>query len=234
MATDHPPVPHASTPPPGGDRDDTGTRRPQLTGIAAQLTQWAAALDDADPMSQMLKETATWVASASQPIEWAEAEIEKASTEHPEYADDLFHAFELLTPTANVMRTEFVYRSHCAELLERVVAGEDTRAPTNAEVAAACSETSLAGPLTTAGFTVYVRAWAAAFPDKLYVLGDDIDSYEHVAGYEADTLERGLRRKLTVQDRTLRNVSCPGDHRGTPTPSCRYFTPEQLGLPLDN
>lgn len=200
----------------------------------AALVKVSQLLGDTDPMSQELGSIFALTLSALTQLEWSEDEIDRFCARHPAHADDLYHSHELLVPTADVMTTEFVYRSHCRELLARVVAGEDTRPPTNAEVAAACCETSLVGPLKPGGFTVYMRAWAAAFPDRVDFLGDvvDLDSYEHVAGVEADALERGLRRKLTVPDRTLRDVSCSGRHHGEPASACRYFKPEQLGLGL--
>lgn len=191
--------------------------------------------DRAVELMALVEECRSFVASGLQWVEWAEDEIDLAIERHPGRADDLYHALDLLKPTVDLMRTEFVLRAHCRELLERVVAGEDTREATNVEVAAACSETSLVGPLRPGGFVVYMRAFAAAFPDKAAdVLGDvvDLDSYEHVAGPAADELERGLRRRLVVKDRVLAEVSCKGFHHGEPTPGCRYFKPEQLGLPL--
>lgn len=193
----------------------------------------AAVLDGADQaMRQLVDEIVSVLTPGFRQIAWAEAEIERAGTEHPDHRDVLFHAFGLLRPTADAMTTEFVYRSHCRELLERVVAGDDTRVPTNAEIAVACSLASLEGPLTTAAVTVYMRAWARAFPDKLDVFGDAVDPYEYVAGAYADDLERNLRRRLTIKDRTLRDVSCSGRHHDEPAPQCRYYTPEQLDLPL--
>jgi hypothetical protein len=52
----------------------------------------------------------------------AEEEIEAARARHPQHADRLYHSFSLLQPITGLdrMRTEFVYRSHCRELLDRV------------------------------------------------------------------------------------------------------------------
>lgn len=183
-------------------------------------------------MEDLINDVQAALAPGLAQVEWAESEIERACREHPAHGDDLFHAFEFLQPTADEMRTEFVFRSHCRELLERIATGGDTRPPTNAEVAAACCRASLVAPLTIAGFTVYMRAWVQAFPDKLDVFGDAVDPYEYVAGSHADTVESDLRRKLTVKDRTLRDVSCCGRHHGEPAATCRYYMPEQLGLPL--
>jgi hypothetical protein len=188
--------------------------------------------DPSTDLIALFNETKSIVARALQWVDWAEEEIDHAGAQHPAHGDDLFHAFPLLTPTVGLMSTQFVYRSHCRELLARVVTGDDTRPPTNAEIAAACCETSLLGPLKPGGFTVYMRAFGRAFPDKAGHLSDDIEAYEHVAGPQADDLERGLRRKLTVKDRTLRDVTCTGRHHGQSAFTCRYYTPEQLGLGL--
>jgi hypothetical protein len=55
-------------------------------------------------------------------MEWAEEEIEQARARHPQHADRIYHAFLLLRPNEALhrMQTEFVYRSHCRELLDRV------------------------------------------------------------------------------------------------------------------
>jgi hypothetical protein len=63
------------------------------------------------------------------------------------------------------MRTEFVYRSHCRELLDRAARGEDTRPGTAAECCIALSETSLRVPLRTSAAGLYARMWTRAqFP----------------------------------------------------------------------
>jgi hypothetical protein len=232
MATDQPLIdPSTSSTAAGvvGDGPDV-QRRPGVVS-PAKPNPLAKLRSAPNAVSQLLDDVVAAATSGLQQINWAETEIQRASAEHPAHADHLFHAFRLLTPTADVMRTEFVYSSHCRELLARVVAGHDTRAATNAEIAAACSEASLIGPLNLAGLTVYLRAWTAAFPDKLDVFGD-ADPYEYVAGSDADVLERQLCRRLTVEDRTLRGVTCSGRHHGEPAPTCRYFTPEQLNLPV--
>jgi len=155
-------------------------------------------------------------------------------TERCFHADQLYHAFPLLQPTSDLMETEMVYRSHCRELLDRVVAGDDTRPPTHAEVAIVCSRTSLLAPLTTAGVTVYMRAWQRAFPDHADVLGTGEAHYEYIAGGHADEIERGLRRRLTVAGRRLQKVACAGRHHGAPAPGCPYLAPpEQLTLGID-
>jgi hypothetical protein len=141
--------------------------------------------------------------TAMKTMQWAEEEIEKATREHPDQADRLWHAFQLLTPTHDLMKTEFVYRSHCRELLGRVINAEDTRPGTAAECCAACCSTSELAPLTTSGTGLYMRMWAkAGFPD----IGVEGEHYEVLKGREIDDHEALLRRKLTQKDRKLPRV----------------------------
>jgi hypothetical protein len=59
-------------------------------------------------------------------IDWAEDEIRRAQHRYRRQSDLLHHSFRLLSPTHDLMSTEFVYRSHCCELLDRVAARADT------------------------------------------------------------------------------------------------------------
>jgi hypothetical protein len=98
--------------------------------------------------------------------------------------------------------TEFVYRSHFREILDRVAEGVDTRPGTAAEVCCLCREISLVAPLRSSAIGLYLRMWAAAFPDK----PDDADRgrhYEALRRSSIDELEALARRKLTVPERTL-------------------------------
>src|SRR5215470_1857302 len=63
----------------------------------------------------------------SRQMEWAEDEIGQAMQRHPSECDVLYHSFSLLRPTHKLMATEFVYRSHCQEILERLITDADTR-----------------------------------------------------------------------------------------------------------
>lgn len=201
--------------------------------LAAKVT---ALLADDNPLAKTLGGIFALTVAFLDQRELAEDEAEVFERRHPDLADDLYHAASLLAPTMEVMSTGFVYRSHIRELLQRVVDGGDTREPTNAEVAAACRDTSLVGPLTTAGIVVYDRAFRTAFPDQAAALDTkviDIGAYEQVAGGAADGLERRLRRDLTVKTRTLQGLTCPGRHHGEPTPDCKYFTPEQLTFTVE-
>lgn len=155
-------------------------------------------------------------------IEWAEDEITRACARHARQADLLYHCFSLLMPNAELMGTEFVYRGHCCELLDRLAGGGDPREPTNAEVAIACSLGSLVVPPGSAFVTVYMRAWAAAFPDTKAFETLDHDSYERVAGSRADHLQADIRRRLRRPDRQVPTIDCKGLHHGEPRPDCSF------------
>lgn len=101
------------------------------------------------------------------------------------------------------MKTEFVYRSHCRELLQRIVAGEDTRLGTAAECCIACCETSQHAPLNIGGFGFYMRMWSKAeFPD----IDFPREHHEAIAGEVIDENERDIRRKLSRDWRQLPKV----------------------------
>src|SRR5262245_21204722 len=78
-------------------------------------------------------------------IDWAEDEITRATRRHPSHADVLYHGFGLIRPRDidPGMSTELVYRSHAAELLDRIATGADTRPATAAELCLVCCEASL-------------------------------------------------------------------------------------------
>jgi hypothetical protein len=136
-------------------------------------------------------------------MEWAEQEIESTSVAYPEHADRLWHSFKLLKPTAEMMGTEFVYRSHCRELLNRVVAGKDTRPGTAAECCIACSETSTIAPFNVAGTGLYMRMWVLAdFPDVDFPR----EHYEAIKADAIDENEQLVRRKLACAWRQLPKV----------------------------
>lgn len=92
----------------------------------------------------------------SRQIEWAEDEIQQAMERHPSERDILYRSFPLLNPTHKLMATEFVYRSHCQEILERLVTGADTRPGTAAEVCCLCCDMSLRAPLSSPAAGLYL------------------------------------------------------------------------------
>lgn len=156
-------------------------------------------------------------------MEWAEDEIAQASQRYPAQADTLFHSFRLLTPNHDLMTTAFVYRAHCRELLERVVAGRDTRPGTAVEICCACCDSSQLAPLTSPAVGLYHRMWVAAFPDQPNFFAEIQQAHEVLEGATIDAHEATMRRKLGVQDRTLGVIDCDGRHHGEHV-QCRYHT----------
>ena len=127
------------------------------------------------------------------------------------------------------MSTDFVYRSHCRELLDRVANDEDTRPATAAEACCAMLETSQLAPLRSSAVGFYLRMWTAAgFPE---IEGHAVDSEHHEALEKTviDEHEQFVRRKLAVADRRLGEVTCEGRHHGEDV-ACVYAKPEQLAL----
>lgn len=165
------------------------------------------------------------LADAFAVIGWAEDEIVRAISRHREHADTLYHSFGLIRPRdiGPGMGAQFVYRSHAAELLERVAAGADIRPATAAELCLFCCEVSHRTPLHGPAAGVYFRLWLRAFPDKPITPGQAGDQvhYEKLYGTRIDDLERTLRQKAADPDRQLRDIDCPGRHHGTRV-ACRY------------
>jgi hypothetical protein len=147
-------------------------------------------------------------------MDWAEDEIKAAQRRHPAQADLMWHSFKVLCSSHELMGTEFVYRSHCRELLGRVAAGQDTRPGTSAEIACACADASQVAPLTETAAGLYSRMWAVAFPDH----GDDSftetrEHYEALHAGQITELEAWSRRKLAQSDRVI-EFDCGGMHHG--------------------
>lgn len=132
-------------------------------------------------------------------MEWAEDEIKQAQERHPDAAAKLWETFLLIQGTHELMHTEFVYRAHARELLERVYAGEDCRRPTDVELVCGLSEASLHAPLRTAAVTLYMRLCARLFSDKAAFEGLDEKAFEHVAGDGADELYSEAKRACGTQ-----------------------------------
>lgn len=177
-----------------------------------------------DPLQAILDDTTTLLAGLFEQMDWAEDEIRRAGRRRRRHADLLFHCFLLLTPTAELMGTEFVYRSHCRELLRRVLSGEDTRAGTAAEVVCALSAASTVAPFTSPANGLYFRMWAMAFPEQPNFGADRLDHHEALEASVIDDMETTLRRKLAVSTRQVGTPECCGLHHGTPV-ACRFHTP---------
>ncbi|GLX06704.1 hypothetical protein Misp03_36310 [Microbispora sp. NBRC 16548] len=173
-----------------------------------------------ETLTQILKSTAQDLDVLFEQMDWAENEIAAGIRRHPASADLLFHSFTLLRPTSRHMATEFVYRAHCRELLDRAATGQDTRFGTAVEVCCACCDSSQLAPLTSPAAGLYLRMWGMAFPG-LPMFADSHGHHEALEGTQIDELETKLRRKLTVKERRLATIECSGLHHGKRV-QCKY------------
>ncbi|MFG1857468.1 hypothetical protein ACGFJT_36925 [Actinomadura geliboluensis] len=105
------------------------------------------------------------------------------------------------------MGQEFVYRSHCRELLGRRAEGQDTQPGTAAEAALAMCEVAKAIPLHGAVAGVYFRLFSDAFPEQAKGMFGDalirVRDFERLFRQEMDDHERLIRHKIRQQWRTL-------------------------------
>jgi hypothetical protein len=151
-------------------------------------------------------------------MDWAEEEIAAASRRYPGRADAIYHAFGVLLPRdiGPGIGTEFVYRGHVQELLERVAAGADLRPATAAEICLALVETSLRAPMHGPAVGLCFRMWLAAFPDNPLTAehAEHQVHYEHLHGARIDEFEAILRGKLRDPDRQVGDIECAGRHHG--------------------
>ncbi|TDB90898.1 hypothetical protein E1264_03465 [Actinomadura sp. KC216] len=153
-------------------------------------------------------------------MEIAEEEIELAQKRHgeplllrdtdgrPVNMDEMgpiWHSFRLLGPDPDRgfperMETELLYRQHCAELLDRVAEGLDTRAATGAELVIALSEASMVAPLTSSGAGLYLKLMTRYFPETLGAsfeeVGLEVKDYQKLHGQQMEQDELFLRKKL--------------------------------------
>ncbi|SDP96402.1 hypothetical protein SAMN04487905_12024 [Actinopolyspora xinjiangensis] len=173
-------------------------------------------------LTDILETTSAACAPVFDQMAWCEDEIQAAQRRHPHAADTLYHSWTLLHPTTARMSTEFVYRSHGREILERVAAGEDTRPGSAAEIVIALCEVAKTTPITTAAEGVLFRLWAEAFPDQ-----QDIDLHrshrETLYNDRIDDVESLMRSKTSVTTRTvtLAKIECHGRHHGERV-TCSY------------
>ena len=98
-------------------------------------------------------------------VEICESVIAKARNRHPEHGKAIWNSFLLLVPSKLLWEApEPVYRAHCAELLDRVMNGQDTTLGTKAEIMMALSESSLAHPLAHTAAVLYARLFRELLP----------------------------------------------------------------------
>ncbi|MGH3986846.1 MAG: hypothetical protein ACRDTZ_05955 [Pseudonocardiaceae bacterium] len=172
-----------------------------------------------DGSAGIVREVTSALTGTCNQLEWSEDEIGWAVSRYPADGDTLYHGFRLLVPTRKLMVTEFVYRSHCRELLVRLVNDHDTRPGTAAEVCCALSEVSQVAPMRLAATGLYIRMWTVAFPDQR--IFDGGEHYEALEGSAIDDAELVARSKLAVGDRRLGAIVCAGRHHGESV-QCKY------------
>lgn len=175
---------------------------------------------DNDTVLDLWRDITRALEGISRQMEWAEDEIRQAMERHPSERDVLYHSFPLLRATHKLMATEFVYRSHCQEILERLVTGADTRPGTAAEVCCICCDVSFRAPLRSPAAGLYLRMWTAAFPDQPMFV-EPSQHHEALEGSTIDDLETTVRRKLTAKSRALTDITCAGEHDGEIV-QCKY------------
>ena len=184
-----------------------------ISKMTAVLDSWGI---DGGGLGKML-------AGLFEQMEWAEDEIGRAQKRNPQHRDRLYHSFKLLCEPHELMKQEFVYRSHCREILARVIAGQDTRPGTAAEVCLACCESSQLAPLTDTAAGLYGRMWkAAGFPGEHW--DDRQQHHEALSASLIDDAEREMRRKLADPDRKFGVDDCGGMHHGEEV-ECEFAKP---------
>jgi hypothetical protein len=94
----------------------------------------------------------------------AEEEIDRIQRNYPRRSEYLNKVGFLLCMPSPVLRlaSEWTFRAHCREILERMAIDQDTRPPSSAELAIAFSETSLKAPLNPTGASLYARHFLRA------------------------------------------------------------------------
>jgi hypothetical protein len=97
-------------------------------------------------LSQVVARARSGTDDGLAPVEWIETEIKLAIRRHPEAQNDLLHSNLVVIPTilSPAWGTEFIYRGHVRELLERVALGLETRPGTAAECCNAMAEVAKA------------------------------------------------------------------------------------------
>jgi hypothetical protein len=103
---------------------------------------------------------------------YAEEEIARAKKRWPRRAAAINAAFGLLMPGDLIDTGEELYRSHCRELLARVMKGEDVEPGTDAECCLAMMRASLNAPLTGHHAYVYGIVFARALPGHADLMQD--------------------------------------------------------------
>ena len=132
-------------------------------------------------------------------MEIAEEEIAAAKCRSPLLSFQLEATFRGLCPTEPLRGLdEAVYRHHCRELLDRVVAGEDLLQGTAGECLGLLSRASLDAPPTRAAELLYWKLFEQVLPHPAKSIRDEAglltaDAYDEACMRE---LEADIRRRL--------------------------------------
>ncbi len=136
---------------------------------------------------------ATVVEGTIRRMEIAEDEIAAAKRRCPRRAKSIDAAFLLLCPNDYLRGGDELYRAHCRELLGRVKRDENVEPATDAEIAFAMSQASLAAPPTQDFALAYAKVFARVFPEHADLVEDV--GREHIPG-RSDEIIADLRRKI--------------------------------------
>jgi hypothetical protein len=93
----------------------------------------------------------------------AQEEIADVENQYPEKKEVIHDSFLDLMPGLFVGKSEQLYRSHCRELLHRVVRGAYLRLGTRAEVLMALHATSLRAPRTAQAASLFEKLFTDVF-----------------------------------------------------------------------
>jgi hypothetical protein len=200
----------------------------------------AAAGDDpaANAIVDLWVTTKREVEEAMQGVLWAEDEITQAQARHPHAADLLWHSWWVIMPGSAFPYTEFMWRGHMRELLDRVGAGQDTRPGTRAEFCVVAREASALAPLSHDACGAYFRAWHEAFPGNPVwdTMPDEVAHGYRWNDNQIRDIIADVRAKIgrrMASRRVPRDTACDGVHHGRPT-VCRFTAATLTGthLPL--
>lgn len=88
-------------------------------------------------------------------MEIAEDEISNAEFRCPAEMWDYIYHMSFLVLRPRIKMTPALYRGHCKQLLDRMIAGQDTRPGTYAEMLMGMAEASLKAPFNQGGYYIY-------------------------------------------------------------------------------
>lgn len=152
-----------------------------------------------EAMFSLLGELAPTVRTIFERMRIAEEEIEKAQTDFPHKADEIWGSFTYLRPTPLLDPcTSHLYRAHAREIVTRIAQADgslrkkDLEAATDAELCCVFCAVSQAFPLQGDAVAAYQRVFKNVFPNATFL--DEFARSESYPG-RADEIISGLRRR---------------------------------------